>query len=247
MARRISAGVAADRGAGLVELGALGGEPVRLAPDVPDVGVPRGRRQRPLLAAAGDQDRQPVLQRRRLVGRVGQLEVPALEGRSARRGAATATTATVSSKRSDRSAGRQQVDAVGEVLVDLPAGAEPGDRAAAADVVDGRDHVRDHGRVPVGAAHHQRTQPGPAGDRREPGEEGAALEERLVARGVVVVVLHEVVAHVDRVDTELLGGQRELADLRPWPAVVEDHADVHGRIMAPGRPGRAMSLRRIRS
>ena len=71
----------------------------------------------------------------------------------------------------------------------------------------------------------------------ERAEQRHRLEHPLVGDRVVVGVTHEVVAQVDRVGPELVGRQRELAQLRPGPAVVEDHADVHG-----GHPDRAQRL-----
>ena len=225
--------VATDRRARLVELRALGGVPLRCAPDVVDVGVLRRGRDGPLLAAAADQDRQPRLDRLRVVGRVVQREEPAREVR-----------AVVAQQRRDHrdallEAVRQvvrvhQVDAVRRVLVDLPPGAEPGDRPAAAHVVERGELVRHDGGMPVGAAQDHRTEPAAGGERRQRGQQRHRLEHPLVGDRVVVGVAHEVVAQVDRVRPEPVGGLRELAHLRPRAAVVEDHADVHG-----GHPVRA--------
>jgi hypothetical protein len=118
------------------------------------------------------------------------------------------------------------------VLVDLPARAEAGDRPPVAHVVERSDHVGDHRGMPVGAAHHQGAQPDPAGERAQRGEQRRALQHPAVADRVVVGVLHEVVAQVDGVRPQLVGGLGQLPHLGPGTPVVDDQADVHAGILS---------------
>ena len=72
----------------------------------------------------------------------------------------------------------REVDAVLLVLVDLPAGADAEQHATVADVVDGRRPVRDHGRMAVGVAEHERAEADALGRGGEGGQRTGALERR---------------------------------------------------------------------
>ncbi len=96
---------------------------------------------------------------------------------------------------------RRQLDAVGLMLVLLPAGAETEKHASAAHVVDGRDLVRKDRRMPVGVAEHERPDSHPLGRGRQSGHQRGALTGR---PGVVAEVRHEVVGDVDAVPARAL-------------------------------------------
>ena len=66
---------------------------------------------------------------------------------------------TASASRSTRSVGCGKPDAVSPMLVGVPAGTDPEDQAAAADVVDGDRLLEQEGRVAERVARDQRADP----------------------------------------------------------------------------------------
>ncbi len=147
---------------------------------VPRVGVLGGDAQRALLAAAADPDRQFGLHGLRVAPRLGQREVLTLEVRH-----------FLAQEQPDALhrffedveplAGRRERDAVGLVLVERPAGTEPEVGATATQVVDRRDRVREHRRVPVAGAVDERAASHPgrfAGERGVRRDRFEALQSR---------------------------------------------------------------------
>ena len=198
--------VAAELGAVAVEQRHLPAQGRDVAPHVPLVGVLRGDAQGHLLAAAADQQRQRLLYGFGLEHRGVERVVLALE-----RG------------RLVREQGLDQLGGLGQplepflhgverdpvlaVLVLLPAGAEPEHEPAAAQVVDGRRHLREHRRVAVGVAGDERADADARHRGREPGERGPRLGVRH-ARGLAVG--HEVVRVPETVEADRLGVARDL-------------------------------------
>ena len=109
----------------------------RERPHVPLVGVAGDDAHHPV-ALAADQDRQRVLHRLRLDDRVGEPVVLAVDGRRPARAAGPSRTWQRLLEAVDAHAGAAELDAVLLVLVDLPAGADAEQQAAAGHVVDRR-------------------------------------------------------------------------------------------------------------
>ena len=174
--RWISAGIAADALAVLVEHGAALGDRVGEAPHVPLVGVAGDDAEHPV-ALAADEERERVLHGLGLTDGVGELVVAAVE-----RGGLLAEEAVPHLagllEAGQQLAGPREVDAVLLVLVDLPAGADAEQHAPVADVVDGGRPVRDDGGVPVGVAEHERAEADALGRGGERGQRAGALEGR---------------------------------------------------------------------
>ena len=105
--------------------------------------------QGPPLARAADPERHRVLQWLRLAPGVAQLEVAAIERRRLLRPEAAADAARLV-QHVHPLADPREGDPVLVVLELVPRCAEAELEPSAGDVVDGRGHVREHGRVPVG-------------------------------------------------------------------------------------------------
>src|ERR671910_32917 len=197
------------------DVGAVPGEHVEQVPvvievavkRVPDVAVLGHDPQGAALAGAADYQRQGVLHRLRLEPRVLQLEVLALERRRLLRPQAPHDpTGLVEHVHAD--ADPRERDAVLVVLELEPRRPHPELEPAIRDVVDGRGHIRDHRRVPVGHPEHEHAAAHAARVRRHRGQQRQALELRA---GRVTVDGVEVVEVRDPVVAEFLGAQPELA------------------------------------
>jgi hypothetical protein len=183
----------------------LAAHPLDRAPDVPHVGVAGDRPQRLLLAAATDQDRQPLLDGRRIVAQVAHRVVLAARGGR--------TPVEHGADDLDRLVEpveplpepRPEVDPVRGVLGLEPGATDAEDRPAAAQVVEGGGELGRERRVAerVGADHQPELRAGRRGG--EPGEGQVALEDRPVGRADDRV---EVVPREDRVVAEPVRGGR---------------------------------------
>ena len=120
-----------------------------------------------------------------------------------------------SPKRVTRGPGRQQVDAVGVVLVDLPAGAETEHEAAVADPVDRRRPVGEQRRVVHRGRRDQRADPDRRRGRGEGPEDGPALVVRPVGDLLGAGVRHVVVGQPDAVPAVALRPLGELEHFCP--------------------------------
>ena len=104
-------------------------------------------------------------------------------------------------------------EAVGRVFRLVPAGAEAQDQPTAADLVEGGGLLGEHGGVVEAGRGDQRPDLHPFGDRGDRREGGPRLP--WPPRRLVVTAIQEMVADPDRVEPDLLGGARHLAQLRP--------------------------------
>jgi hypothetical protein len=169
--------------------------------------VARGDAQGLLLTASADEERQRSLHRLGHERGVGQLVVLAVE-RGALVGEQALDHLAGFVEAREALAERVERDAVGAVLVLLPARAEAEHDAAAAHVVERRGHLREHGRVAVGVAHDQR----PEAQARDGGGERREDRPRLLpGTARVLPVWHEVIGPPEAVPARLLhvAGERE--------------------------------------
>ena len=197
-------GGAADLLAGLDERRPLDGGLLRGAPGVPLARMPGGDAEH-ARAAGADEDRQRCLDRLGIAGRVGDVVAGTVErGRVLRQ-----------HRRDDLDGlletahplpGRLQFDAIGVVLVDLPARAEPEDETTSGQPVKSSSAVGEQRRMVDRRGRDQGPDPDPLGDRREGGQQGPALV-RVAARGRRVPgVRHVVVREPDAVPATAVGG-----------------------------------------
>ena len=212
------------------------------APHVPLVGVPGDDAHHPV-ALAADEERQRVLHRLRLghgVGHRGSARRPpwCVGSRSS-----PGCTWQPSSKRSMRSPGEPELDAVLLVLVLLPAGADAEQEPPAADVVDGGGPLRQHGGVPVGHAEHEGAEAHPVGGRGQRAERGGGLEGGGVRATEAAAVAHEVVGDVDAVPPGGLGVAGDLEDVGPGLLEVRPDREPHVRRSWPRRRSRCSVVR----
>jgi hypothetical protein len=195
-----------------------------LGPDVggvPAIGVLRGGPQGALLPAAADPDRDARLERLRVVRRVGHREVLALKVRAALLGIEQHAHdlrilfqhVLARADRRERIAERLRFDTV-------PAGAQPAVHAAAGEVVDRGERLREQAGVPVHDAVHPAAEADVLRVHRRRGERG----DRLVAVHVAAARgrLLEVVGHREPVEAFRVGELPQLAHLVERPAHVPD-------------------------
>ena len=221
----------------------LGLVPEGLEPErepVGHVGVLRGDLQRPLLAAATDEDaRSAGLDRARDVERLVDPVVGPGEGR-----------AVLGEHRPDDRqrlveavhplADRRELVAVADVLLLVPGRPEPEDRPTAGDDVERRRRLGQERRVAVGHAGHERAQPDPRRLAGERGEGRPALEHRIGDRSDALDLV-EVVHHGDEAEPGRLGGTRLLDDAIEQPLGRRVRERVVGQVQA--EPGFHQRLR----
>ena len=218
-----------------------------VAEDVGHVGVAGHQLQRPLLAAAADEDGRPTrLQRRRHVARLVDPVVAAVERRRLLGEHGPADLQRLL-QAVEPLAGRREVEAQALVLHVVPGRPDAEDGPSRADDVERRHDLGQVGRVAVGDAGDHGAEPHPRRLRRQGTEQGVGVEHRLTRpahRGQLVEVVH----HPDRVvagllrrgrhgdhpveeDTRgLVGG--EVGDLQS-----EAHAAEPTGVTADGAPG----------
>ena len=102
--------------------------------------------------------------------------------------------------------------AEGNVLRVVPATADTQDQPAAADVIEGRGHLGQEGRVAVLGGHDQDPELGPGRDRGRRGQHGPGLVD---ARRLAIEAEQQVVVDPDRVEAGGLRCHGHVADLRP--------------------------------
>ena len=193
---------------------------VRGRPEVPFVGEPSRDPHRAEFAAAPDQQRQWPLPRRWLVGCVVDAVVVADERRAPltqeRRDHLTRLFESI-----EALAKRAQLDAVGGVLIQLPARADAEHQASTAEIVDGGCDVREHRGVPKRDARNERTEPQTRHGHGQCCEHRPALKRVTVERcGLIDLwregpVRHEVVGEVHAVPPRCLAVPRQLENLFP--------------------------------
>jgi hypothetical protein len=172
----------------------------------------RHEAERPLLAAAADEDRRAArLHRRRDVVRLVRPVVRALERR---RGPGEHGTADLQRllQPVEPLAGGREVEPQSVVLDVVPGGADTQDRPAAADDVERRDDLGQVRRVPVRHAGDQGAEPHRRGAGRQRAEQRVGVEHRL-GGPAQRRQLEEVVHHPDRVVPRLFGGARLVDDV----------------------------------
>src|SRR6266545_3736651 len=207
-----SLGIAPDGRAVLVEDLPLLRENVRAAPDVPVVGPARDDLERHLFAAAADHELGArLLDRLRHERRVVELVVLALEGR-ALLGPEHVQDLAGFIQTLEPLAHRIERQAVGLVLVLLPAGANAADEPATRDDVYVGRHLGQHRGMAVGIARDDRPDPHPLGERGQRRERRPALEH---VADPVGGVRHEVVGDARRVPAGLLGVAPERLHVAP--------------------------------
>ena len=187
---------------GRVDLGVARREPFRrvavpVEPRVPDVDVRERDRQHPRTAAADHQRRSP--RGRREQHGVVHAAVPSVERDAFSR----------EQPADDLERLLEPRDAVIErhtervELRSVPSCPEAEDETSAADLVDRRGHLREHGRLVEAGARDQRPQSDALGHRRETGQQGPGFPGS--ALGPTVVAVQEVVTHPHRVEPDVLG------------------------------------------
>ena len=105
----------------------------------------------------------------------------------------------------------RELEAVARVLDVVPGGAEPEDRPAAGQHVEGRRSLREQRRVAVRDAGHERAEPDTSGLAGQRGKDRPALEHR-IGNGTDARDLVQVVHHRDEAEARLLRGARLLDD-----------------------------------
>ena len=157
--------------------------------------------------------------------------------------------ASCSSRRSKRSSGGRERDAVGGVLAVVPAGAEAELDPAAAHLVDARDRDRERARVPEGGRGDQRARAGSCWSRRR-GRRGWSRRRTVRARPDPSPILQVVVGAEERVEAEVfrrLGDAAERGVAGPLLGLGEDpqsHAVLSSRMPAsPRGPHRRLPAR----
>src|SRR5207253_4945394 len=225
-------GVAAERSAVIVEDLALAREDSRAAPAVPVVGVLRDDPEGGALAAAADHELGVGrLDGLRVERGVGELVVTPLE-----RGAALLPqrpdhlTSLVQAL--EPLAHRVEGNAVGLVLVLLPSRALAQEKPSARNDVDLRSHLGDHGRVAVGVAENDRSDPEP----RHQGGQGAERAPRLEHDALALLgVRHEVIGHAGDVPPGRFEVFPEVQHARPSLAShAREDAEAHVSISSLG-------------
>ena len=219
--------------------GLLGG-----SPGVPLVRLARGDAEHPR-AAGADQDRQRRLDRLGVAGGVGEVVELAVEGGRVRR----------QHRPDDRDrllepahppARALELDAVGVVLVDLPARPEAEDHPAAGEPVDGGRALGEQGWVVDRGGRDERPYPDPFGDRRQGGQQPPALV-RVAPRGRRVPgVGHVVVGQPDAVPACGLGVAHLVKELGGRTVVIGPKRELHSphpRDTPPGPAARALRRR----
>ena len=218
-------GIAPDGGAVLVEDGALAGHDLGAAPDVPVIGVLGHDAQGHALAAAADhQLGMRLLHGLGIEGRVRELVVLAVEGAAPLRPQRVEYFARLVQPL-EPLAQRVEGDAVGFVLVLLPARAEAEDEPTARDDVDLGRHLGDHGGMPVGVAEHDR----PHAHARDQRGQGTQRAPRLEHRALALLrVRDEVVGHAGDVPSRGLEVLPEVQHARPGlPTRAREDAESH--------------------
>ena len=236
-----------------VEQRALVCERLGPTPDVPVVGVTRGDLERHLLAAAADhQLGMRTLRRLGRERRLAQLVVTALERRLVLRPEGLEHLARFIEPR-ETLGHRVEGNAVRLVLVLLPRGADATDEPAARDDVHLRGHLRQHRRMPIGVARHDRADAQARHARRERRQRRPALHR---VADAIRRVRHEVIGDAGGVPA---AGRRVAPELehrvpRRVAHPREDskaHLDLPCRswwrrvLRGPRRVGRAVALGRL--
>ncbi len=212
-----------------------GGERVRGAVGVPDVRVACHQGQRLARPGPADQDRQPRLDRTRLAhGVVHPVEAAvvrhplAVEQPPDQRHRLPEPVEPLAETGAE-------VDPEGVVLALEPAAADAQDRAAAADVVEGRRELGRQAGVAEGVGRDEQADPRPGGHGRDRGQRRPALE---LGVAPVALVGEQVVVEPEVVEAGGLGPDDGVAKLRPaGPLDPERRAEAH-RHRSPPRPYR---------
>ncbi len=141
-----------------------------------------------------------------------------------------------SSNRLTRLPGRFEFDAVGVMLVDLPARAEPEDHPATGEPVDRGGALGEQRRVVDRCGRDQSANPDPLGDRGQGGQQSPALV-RVTARGRRVAgVGHVVVGQPDAVPACVLGRAHLFQEVGGSTVVIGPEREFHGTTLEPAVP-----------
>src|ERR671914_1291045 len=170
--------IALLRRAVLVEHGELVPHTVGVAAQVAGVGMPGYQPQGPLLPRPAHHDRDPLLQRPRIADGLAHRERPALEARRAGPPQERQQLERVLEP-VEALGERREVPAIQLVLALEPGRAEPTQRPAAGEHVEGGQDLPEVGDVAVADPGHERAQPDALRHAGQVGERGVALEHVL--------------------------------------------------------------------
>ena len=194
------------------EDGVAGGDLVERPGRVPRVGEPGDGPERLLRAGAADQDRQVALdgprQDDRVVERVGRPDV--VDGLAVEQ-PADEPDRLVEPVEPLPDAG-PEVDPERVVLALEPGAADPEDRPAVADVIEGRRQLGGEARVPERVGPDHQAEPDPGRQRRPRGQGQPALEDGLAPRPLD---RHQVIPRPERIPARRLGLQGGVAEAGP--------------------------------
>ena len=151
----------------------------RAAGEVPVLRVPRHRPQRPALSSAADADRRVgQLQGLRIAPGILQPDIAAAQGGGLVRQQPDDGLAPFLERVEALTQGGVEIDPVRGRLLFVPSGADAQLEPAARDDVEGRGHLRQHRRMPVGHAGHEHPHAQPLRSLCERGRGDPALETR---------------------------------------------------------------------